>query len=172
MLEAFLDFHRETLIEKCMDLSGEELAIRPVATSLLSLQGLVRHMAKVERWWFRMYMCGMPLPPLNTSKEHPDLDFEDVDPARWQEDLEVYRGEVDHWWFAARRAIFARVLDTWLAHGRVRRVLNLGPGFGVNAPVLAARGSWIPLDVATPAPPRVRKVISMLANTDSCSRQK
>lgn len=64
---------------------------------------------------------------------------------------EVYRGEVDHWWFAARRAIFARVLDTWLAHGRVRRVLDLGPGFGVNAPVLAARGSWIPLDVATPS---------------------
>ena len=107
MLEAFLDFHRETLIEKCMDLSGEELAIRPVATSLLSLQGLVRHMAKVERWWFRMYMCGMPLPPLNTSKEHPDLDFEDVDPARWQEDLEVYRGEVA----AARDAVLVYGLD-------------------------------------------------------------
>ena len=107
MLEAFLDFHRETLIEKCMDLSGEELAIRPVATSLLSLQGLVRHMAKVEHWWFRMYMCGMPLPPLNTSKEHPDLDFEDVDPARWQEDLEVYRGEVA----AARDAVLVYGLD-------------------------------------------------------------
>ena len=107
MLEAFLDFHRETLIEKCMDLSGEELAIRPVATSLLSLQGLVRHMAKVECWWFRMYMCGMPLPPLNTSKEHPDLDFEDVDPARWQEDLEVYRGEVA----AARDAVLVYGLD-------------------------------------------------------------
>ena len=107
MLEAFLDFHRETLIEKCMDLSGEELAIRPVATSLLSLQGLVRHMAKVERWWFRMYMCGMPLPPLNTSKEHPDFDFEDVDPARWQEDLEVYRGEVA----AARDAVLVYGLD-------------------------------------------------------------
>ena len=107
MLEAFLDFHRETLIEKCMDLSGEELAIRPVATSLLSLQGLVRHMAKVERWWFQMYMCGMPLPPLNTSKEHPDLDFEDVDPARWQEDLEVYRGEVA----AARDAVLVYGLD-------------------------------------------------------------
>ena len=107
MLEAFLDFHRETLIEKCMDLSGEELAIRPVATSLLSLQGLVRHMAKVERWWFRMYMCGMPLPPLNTSKEHPDLDFEGVDPARWQEDLEVYRGEVA----AARDAVLVYGLD-------------------------------------------------------------
>jgi uncharacterized damage-inducible protein DinB len=94
MLEAFLDFHRETLLEKCLDLSGQDLAARPVSTSLLSLQGLVRHMAKVERWWFRMYMCGMPLPPLHASKDHPDLDFEDVDPARWQEDLEVYRGEI------------------------------------------------------------------------------
>ena len=107
MLEAFLDFHRETLLEKCMDLSGEELAVRPVPTSLLSLQGLVRHMAKVERWWFRMYMCGMPLPPLNASKEHPDLDFEDVDPALWQEDLEVYRGEVE----AARDAVLVFGLD-------------------------------------------------------------
>ncbi len=64
-------------------------------------------MAKVERWWFRMYMCGMPLPPLNTSREHPDLDFEDVDPARWEEDIEVYRGEVA----AASDAVVAFTLD-------------------------------------------------------------
>ncbi|MBL8765834.1 MAG: class I SAM-dependent methyltransferase [Planctomycetes bacterium] len=64
---------------------------------------------------------------------------------------EVYRGEADHWWFAARRAIFGRVLDAWLRGKTVRRVLDLGPGFGVNAPVLTPRGRWIPLDVATPS---------------------
>lgn len=106
-LEAFLDFHRETLLEKCLDLGGEQLAARSCPPSVLSLQGLLRHMAKVERWWFRMYMCGMPLPPLNTSREHPDLDFEDVDPARWEEDIEVYRGEVA----AASDAVVAFTLD-------------------------------------------------------------
>ncbi|MBK6938957.1 MAG: class I SAM-dependent methyltransferase [Planctomycetes bacterium] len=64
---------------------------------------------------------------------------------------EVYRSETDHWWFAARRSIFARVLDVWTKGKRVRRVLDLGPGFGVNAPVLAPRGHWIPLDVAAPS---------------------
>ena len=132
MLEAFLDFHRETLIEKCMDLSGEELAIRPVATSLLSLQGLVRHMAKVERWWFRMYMCGMPLPPLNTSKEHPDLDFEDVDPARWQEDLEVYRSEVA----AARDAVLVYGLDDLSRRERGEPVHAGAVGTGPNADLI------------------------------------
>jgi uncharacterized damage-inducible protein DinB len=107
MLDAFLDFHRQTLLEKCMDLAPEELSIRAVPPSGLSLHGLVRHMARVERWWFRMYMCGMPLPGLNVSRDQPDLDFEAVDPARWEDDLQVYRGEVA----AARDAVVYLSLD-------------------------------------------------------------
>ncbi len=107
MLDAFLDFHRQTLLEKCMDLSAEQVSVRAVPPSGLSLHGLVRHMARVERWWFRMYMCGMPLPALNVSRDQPDLDFDEVDPARWEDDLQVYRGEVA----AARDAVVYLSLD-------------------------------------------------------------
>jgi uncharacterized damage-inducible protein DinB len=95
MLDGFLDFHRQTLLEKCMDLSAEQLSARSADPSALSLHGLVRHMARVERWWFRMYMCGMPLRALFFDKAQPDLDFEGADPAHWEDDLEVYRGEVE-----------------------------------------------------------------------------
>ncbi len=107
MLDAFLDFHRETLLEKCADLSPDQLATRSVPPSTLSLHGLVRHMAGVERWWFRQHMCGMRLSTLNHTKENPDLDFDGTDPARWQDDLETYRVEVA----AARDAVADLYLD-------------------------------------------------------------
>jgi Protein of unknown function (DUF664) len=44
-LDSWLDFHRATLLSKCAGLTGEQLVQRPVATSALSLLGLVRHMA-------------------------------------------------------------------------------------------------------------------------------
>ncbi len=52
MLEAWLEFHRATLELKCEGLDATRLAARPVPTSALSLHGLVRHMADVERGWF------------------------------------------------------------------------------------------------------------------------
>ncbi len=60
-----------------------------------------------------------------------------------------YRAGTDHWWFRARRAIFARLLD----HLGVRngdgdcRILDLGPGSGVNLPVLQDRGEVVVLDL-------------------------
>ncbi|GGQ64370.1 DinB family protein [Streptomyces asoensis] len=53
MLRAFLDYHRATLAMKCEGLSDEELRSRSMPPSTLSLLGLVRHMAEVERAWFR-----------------------------------------------------------------------------------------------------------------------
>ncbi|CAL9639034.1 DinB family protein [Streptomyces sp. Tu 3180] len=52
-LRAFLDYHRATLAMKCEGLTDEELRRRPMPPSTLSLLGLVRHMAEVERAWFR-----------------------------------------------------------------------------------------------------------------------
>ncbi|MEU6764696.1 DinB family protein [Streptomyces sp. NPDC046853] len=52
-LRAFLDYHRATLAMKCEGLSDEELRQRSMPPSTLSLLGLVRHMAEVERAWFR-----------------------------------------------------------------------------------------------------------------------
>ncbi|MFZ0171060.1 MAG: DUF664 domain-containing protein, partial [Acidimicrobiales bacterium] len=53
MLEAWLEFHRTTLLLKAEGIDDHGRKARPVASSKLSLHGLVRHMAEVERSWFR-----------------------------------------------------------------------------------------------------------------------
>src|SRR5580693_20022 len=53
MLEAWLEFHRITLLMKCEGLDDAGRKKRPIATSKLSLHGLIRHMAEVERNWFQ-----------------------------------------------------------------------------------------------------------------------
>ena len=60
MLEGWLDFQRMTLLLKCEGLDDAGRKSRPVATSLLSLHGLVRHMAEVERGWFRRTFLSDP----------------------------------------------------------------------------------------------------------------
>ena len=58
MLEGWLEFHRTTLLLKCEGLGDDERKARPVPTSLLSLHGLVRHMAEVERSWFQRTLAA------------------------------------------------------------------------------------------------------------------
>ncbi len=53
MLRAFLDYHRATLALKCDGLTDAELRKQSMPPSTLSLLALVRHMAEVERAWFR-----------------------------------------------------------------------------------------------------------------------
>ncbi|MFD9030724.1 DinB family protein [Streptomyces sp. NPDC059567] len=52
-LRAFLDYQRATLAMKCEGLGDEQLREKSMPPSTLSLLGLVRHMAEVERAWFR-----------------------------------------------------------------------------------------------------------------------
>ena len=63
MLEAWLEFHRTTLLMKCEGLDDAARKSRPVASSLLSLHGLLRHMAEVERNWFRRVLLRQPDTP-------------------------------------------------------------------------------------------------------------
>jgi uncharacterized damage-inducible protein DinB len=80
MLQAFLDWHRATLLFKCAGLTGEQLADRAVPPSGLSLLGLVRHMTKVERTWFRRRFAGESVDdPFGGDKT---ADFERADRAR------------------------------------------------------------------------------------------
>jgi uncharacterized damage-inducible protein DinB len=62
MLRAFLDYHRATLAMKCEGLSDAELRSQSMPPSQLSLLGLVRHMAEVERTWFRRVINGEDIP--------------------------------------------------------------------------------------------------------------
>ncbi|TGB02579.1 DinB family protein [Streptomyces sp. MZ04] len=52
-LRGFLDYQRATLAMKCEGLTDEELRQQSMPPSTLSLLGLVRHLAEVERAWFR-----------------------------------------------------------------------------------------------------------------------
>jgi uncharacterized damage-inducible protein DinB len=71
-LRGYLDFHRATLARKCLGLSEEQLRLRSTPPSTLSLLGLVRHMAEVERSWFRRVIDGEDLPLVWS----PDGDFQ------------------------------------------------------------------------------------------------
>ena len=98
-LRGFLDYHRQTLLWKCDGLSAEQLRLRSVPPSTMSLLGLVRHLADVERSWFRRALANEDAPPIFYSRpDNLDGDFDDVDDAsvdeafaRWNEEVEASR---------------------------------------------------------------------------------
>jgi len=77
-LNAFLEFHRLTFSRKLEGLTLEQLRIR-AAPSTMSLLGLVRHLADVERGWWRGGVAGETVWPNYYSPEDPDGDFDNVD---------------------------------------------------------------------------------------------
>jgi uncharacterized damage-inducible protein DinB len=72
MLRVYLDFHRATLAMKCEGLTDEQLRERSMPPSTLTLLGLVRHMAEVERTWFRRAIGGEDIPLVWSD----DMDFQ------------------------------------------------------------------------------------------------
>ena len=94
MLDAWLDFQRDILLWKCQDVPAEDLVRRTVEPSTLSLIGLVRHMAEVERSWFRRVLAGEDAGPIYDYTDSDDADFDDVDPAQVEADLAMFRDEV------------------------------------------------------------------------------
>ena len=93
-LTGFLDWHRETLALKCAGLTAGQLAERAVPPSGLSLHGLVRHLAGVERWWFRIQFAGEDVPLLFYSDDDPEQDFEGLD-GDFADALATWRHECD-----------------------------------------------------------------------------
>jgi uncharacterized damage-inducible protein DinB len=71
----YLRAYRVALELKCADLDAAQLARRSVPPSTMSLLGLVRHMADVERNWFRRVMAGSDAPPLYWSDDVADADW-------------------------------------------------------------------------------------------------
>ncbi|KUL36909.1 Mini-circle protein [Streptomyces sp. NRRL F-4489] len=95
MLVAMLDAQRATLRLKCSGL-GPEVALRSAAPSSLSLLGLVRHLADVERRWFRAVLAGHDVELRFSSGEVPEGDFDGAGPepeviaaswAAWREEV-------------------------------------------------------------------------------------
>ena len=90
MLTGWLEHHRGILVWKCEGLTAEQLRQRAVPPSTLSLLGLVRHMADVERGWFRQVFLGEDVPALYADE---DADFNDVDQADPAEALAAFERE-------------------------------------------------------------------------------
>jgi hypothetical protein len=101
---------RLTLELKCSDLDAEAMARRSIEPSTMSLLGLVRHLAEVERGTFRRLMSGQDVPPLFCSDTDRDGDFDGAvpDPRVVAEAWDVWRAEVD---FATRFVAEAPSLD-------------------------------------------------------------
>lgn len=101
---------RLTLEMKCEGLDAEAMARRSVEPSTMSLLGIVRHLAEMERATFRKMMAGQDVPPLFCSDTDRDGDFDGAvaDPLVVVEAWDAWRAEVD---FATRFIAEAPSLD-------------------------------------------------------------
>ena len=95
MLEAWLEFHRTTLLLKCEGLDDAGRKRRAVPTSKLSLHGLVRH-AEGERNWFRRNLLRDGLVPfIWRDPAVEDTEFFPLDDADWATDVALWRVECE-----------------------------------------------------------------------------
>ncbi|GHJ25981.1 hypothetical protein TPA0910_04140 [Streptomyces hygroscopicus subsp. sporocinereus] len=93
-LEGWLDFHRATLALKCQGLDDAQLREASAPPSGLTLLGLVRHMAEVERSWFRRVLAQEDAPPIWYSDEDPDGDFRVTGEDTAKDCFAVWREEI------------------------------------------------------------------------------
>jgi len=118
----FLRYQRLTLQLKCEGLDAAQLARRAVEPSTMSLLGLLRHMAEVERTWFRRRFAGQAVPKRYQSEAEPDGDFDGA---------VADQGVVDDAWDAWRDEVafaeqFARETDLgFVAHAGGRGPISL-----------------------------------------------
>lgn len=104
MLEAWLEFHRTTLLLKCEGLDDAGRKARPIPTSRLSLHGLIRHTAEVERNWFqRVLLRQSDTPSLWYDPAIEDSELFPLDDAVWDADVAAWQAECE-----ASRATAAR----------------------------------------------------------------
>ncbi|MFF7843355.1 DinB family protein [Streptomyces ossamyceticus] len=94
-LRAFLDYHRATLAMKCEGLTDAELRQRSMPPSTLSLLALVRHMAEVERTWFRRVFEDNDAPMVWSDEIDFQAAYDDSASTR-AEAFAAWEAEVEH----------------------------------------------------------------------------
>jgi hypothetical protein len=114
ILDAYLDFHRQTLLLKCAGLTGPQLKRAAVEPSNLTLLGLVRHMTEVEHWWFSVRSAGAPEAGIYCDDVHPDGDFDLVADADPEADLARYEAEIR----TSKAAVAGLPLEHTFIHAR------------------------------------------------------
>jgi hypothetical protein len=119
-LTGFLDYHRKTFELKCSGLTPQQMSERAVPPSSMSLHGLVRHLAGVERWWFRQNFAGEDVPILFYSDDDPGQDFDDLE-GNVHDVFALWRDECER----ARQIVASSSLDDLAAHEGRRGPLKL-----------------------------------------------
>lgn len=124
MLEGFLAYFRAVLARKAEGLTDEQARRRPCPPSDLSMLGLVRHMADVERIWAEWLFAGRDDQPIYYGAAHPDGDADgDFHPpagATLAEALAEYRSRI-----VIADGIYARAeLDDVQVGGRQEKSLR------------------------------------------------
>jgi uncharacterized damage-inducible protein DinB len=94
-LESFLDYLRATVLLKADGLSDEHARRRGVPPSDLSIMGLVRHMAEVERHWFQRWLVGLDSPPIYDTDDDPDGDLHPSSTDTLDEAIATYQREIE-----------------------------------------------------------------------------
>jgi hypothetical protein len=115
MLESWLEYHRTTLELKTEGLTDAQRKSRPVPSSLLSLHGLTRHMAEVERNWFRRVLSGEAVGYIWADPEVDDRELAPLEEADWESDLAVWKAECG---LSRDIAATKELEDTGLRRGR------------------------------------------------------
>jgi hypothetical protein len=95
MLPPWLDYQRATLLWKCELLEGDALVRRSVPPSPISLLGIVRHMTLVEWSWFERVFAATGTPRPISTEHDEDADWNDLDPVRAMEDIELFQRQCD-----------------------------------------------------------------------------
>lgn len=109
-LEGWLEFYRSTLVLKCEGLDDPALRTAAAQPSSLTLQGLLQHLAEVERNWFRRVLAGESAPPIydREADDSPhDGGFAVSEQTSFGTALSTWQNEVAH----ARANCAARQLD-------------------------------------------------------------
>jgi uncharacterized damage-inducible protein DinB len=94
LLLRYLRNYRLTLELKCSGLDAQQLARRTAAPSNMSLIGLVRHLATVEQYWFRVAMDGQDVVRLYRGEGDDEFDDAVGDPACVADAWASWRAEV------------------------------------------------------------------------------
>jgi Protein of unknown function (DUF664) len=112
ILDEFLNYYRAVFRRKAEGLDDDAARRAPCPPSDLTIMGLVRHMADVERSWFRRGIAGEQAPPIYYDDDDPDGDLH-VGPAdTLDEALGTWQLEVE----AAGAILAAASLDDLERH--------------------------------------------------------
>ncbi|GAA1565697.1 DinB family protein [Kribbella sancticallisti] len=94
MLRGFLAFQRGTLLWKAAELTGEQLAATKVEPSTMSLLGVLRHTAEVERYWYQICLDQRPIELELWTPADWDGDFNLADATRAEQDLAAFKATI------------------------------------------------------------------------------